>query len=135
MKSSSSNAVRKHEKKLRQYEEKNPDIKDDKYHELRRKVITIKVQIEKSTQRDQERRLKVEEHIQNVSMTDDDVLEKAFQENADINARNRKTEKNRQKRIKKKKEIQEKKQADMKTFYDEVIQPQLAKHIIMSIVQ
>ena len=68
-------------------------------------------------------------------MTDDDALEKAFQENADINARNRKTEKNRQKRIKKKKEIQEKKQADMKTFYDEVIQPQLAKHIIMSIVQ
>ena len=69
------------------------------------------------------------------NLTDEEALEQAFQENASINSKNRKAEKNKAKRIKKKKEIQEKKEAEAKKNYDEVIQPQIAKYIIMSIVQ
>lgn len=127
--------LRKQQKKLRQYQEKNPDIQDDEYHELRRKVISIKVQIEKSNQKKLELQEKLEERNKFNNLTDEEALEQAFQENASINSKNRKAEKNKAKRIKKKKEIQEKKEAEEKKIYDEVIQPQIAKYIIMSIVQ
>ena len=127
--------LRKQQKKLRQYQEKNPDIQDDGYHELRRKVISIKVQIEKSNQKKLELQEKLEERNKFNNLTDEEALEQAFQENAPINSKNRKAEKNKAKRIKKKKEIQEKKEAEAKKNYDEVIQPQIAKYIIMSIVQ
>lgn len=127
--------LRKQQKKLRQFMEKNPGVQNDEYHELRRKVIAIKVKIEMSSCKDQERVKK--EAARNVfsTMTEEEVLNQAYQENAQINAKNRKAAKNKERKEKKKNEIQKRKEEDMKKFYDEVIQPQLAKHIIMSIVQ
>ena len=127
--------LRKQEKKLRQFVEKNPGVHNDEYHELRRKVIAIKVKIEMSSRKDQENAKKVEDRNKFNNLTDEEALEQAFQENASINSKNRKAEKNKAKRIKKKKEIQEKKEAEEKKNYDEVIQPQIAKYIIMSIVK
>ena len=127
--------LRKQEKKLRQFVEKNPGVQNDEYHELRRKVIVLKVKIEMSARKNQERVKKEEERNKFYKMTEEEVLNQAYQENAQINAKNRKAAKNKEKKEKKNKEIQEKKEEDMKKFYEEVIQPQLAKHIIMSIVQ
>lgn len=127
--------LRKQQKKLRQFMEKNPGVQNDEYHELRRKVIAIKVKIEMSSRKDQERAQKEAARNEFSTMTEEEVLNQAYQENAQINAKNRKAAKNKEREEKKKNEIQKRKEEDMKKFYDEVIQPQLAKHIIMSIVQ
>ncbi len=115
--------------------EKNPGVQNDEYHRLRRKVIAIKVEIEMSSRKDQERVEKEASRTKFTTMTEEEVINQAYQENAQINARNHKSAKNKERKEKKKNEIQKRKEEDMKKFYDEVIQPQLAKHIILSIVQ
>ena len=118
------NAVRKAEKKLRRFKENNPGIINDRHEELRRGVIIAKLAEAKRQQRD----AKKSESLKNQNMSDDEVLDIYFKENAVKNA-----EKEKLALIKTEQDKQQ--QEFNKVFYEKVLQPALAKHIILSIVE
>ena len=118
------NAVRKAEKKFRIFKENNPGIINERHEELRRGVVVAKLAEAKKQQRD----AKKAESLKNQNMSSDEVLDIYFKENAEKNA-----EKQRLAVIKAEQDKQQKE--FNKVFYDKVIQPALAKHIILSIVE
>jgi hypothetical protein len=121
------NAVRNANKKLRNFETKNPGVHNERYKELLRGVIKAKVAVAKAEQRE----AKKEASLKVKNLTDDEVLDAAFQQNAKKNAKNAEN-----KRLEKIRLAEAKKQdEDKKEFYDKVLQPAMAKHIIMSIVE
>ena len=118
------NTVRKTEKKLRRFKEKNPGVIDDRYKELFRGVVTARVAEARKLQRAAEKA----ESLKNQNMSSDEVLDIHFKENAAKNA-----EKQRLAVIKAEQDKQQKE--FNKVFYDKVLQPAIAKHIILSIVE
>ena len=118
------NAVRKAQKKLRTFKENNPGVIDDRYKELYRGVIVAKVAEAKKQQRE----VKKADSLKNKNMSNDEVLDIHFKENAEKNA-----EKQRLALIKAEEDKQHRE--FNKVFYDKVLQPAIAKHIILSIVE
>ena len=118
------NAVRKAEKKFRIFKENNPGVINERYKELYRGVIVARVAQAKKQQRE----AKKAESLKNQNMSDDEVLDIHFKENAEKNA-----EKQRLAEIKAEQDKQQ--QEFNKVFYEKVLQPALAKHIILSIVE
>ena len=118
------NAVRKAEKKFRIFKENNPGIIDDRYKELYRGVIVARVAQAKKQQRE----AKKADSLKKQNMSDDEILDIHFKENAEKNA-----EKQRLAEIKAEQDKQQ--QEFNKVFYEKVLQPALAKHIILSIVE
>ena len=118
------NAVRKAEKKLREYETKHKGVRDDRYKELYRGVIVARVAQAKKQQREAEKT----DSLKKQNMSDDEFLDIHFKENAEKNA-----EKQRLAEIKAEQDKQQ--QEFNKVFYEKVLQPALAKHIILSIVE
>ena len=97
---------------------------DDRYKELYRGVVVAKVAEAKKQQRE----AKKADSLTNKNMSNDEVLDIHFKENAEKNA-----EKQRLALIKAEEDKQHKE--FNKVFYDKVLQPALAKHIILSIVE
>jgi len=125
------NAIRKADKKLRNYVKKNPGIIDDRYKELYKGVVVAKVAEARKLQRAAQKA----EARKKQNMSSEEVLDIHFKENAEKNA-----EKERLAVIKKEQDKiqaaqEEKDNKEYKEFYDKVIQPALAKHIILSIVE
>ena len=118
------NPVRKAKKKLREYETKHKGVRDERYKELYRGVVVAKVAEAKKLQRAAEKA----ETRKKQNMSDDEILDIHFKENAEKNA-----EKQRLAVIKAEQDKQQKE--FNKAFYDNVLQPALAKHIILSIVE
>jgi len=116
--------VRMATKKLRNFETKNPDVRNERYKELFRQ----KVEAEVSKHKFEVDAAKKQESMKLKNMSDNEFLDLSFKENAKINAKNNLLEKNRQ-------EEKLKQQEFNKQFYDEVLQPAIAKNIIMSIVE
>ena len=118
------NAVRKAEKKLREYETKHKGIRDDCYKELYRCVIVARIAQVKKQQREAEKA----DSLKKQNMSSEEVLDIHFKENAGKNAEKQK--------LAIIKEEQDKRQQEFnKVFYDNVLQPAIAKHIILSIVE
>ena len=121
------NAERKANKKLRAFEDKNPGVHNERYKELFKGVIMAKLAVAKAEQREDTK--KAAQKAKNI--TDDEALAVAFKQNAKKNAKNAEN-----KRLEKLRLAEAKKQdEDKKEFYDKVLQPAMAKHIIMSIVE
>ena len=118
------NPIRKADKKLREYETKHKGVRDDRYKELYRGVIVARVAQAKKQQRE----TKKADSLKKQNMSNDEVLDIHFKENAEKNA-----EKQRLAIIKTEQDKQQKE--FNKVFYDKVLQPALAKHIILSIVE
>ena len=122
-----SKAVRNASKKLRNFEAKNPGVRNERYEELYRGLIKAKVAVAKAEQREDKKKssLKIKH------LTDDEILETSFKQNAGKNAENAEN-----KRLEKLRLAESKKQTELnKEFYDKVLQPAMAKRIIMSIVE
>ena len=117
------NAVRKAEKKFRIFKENNPGVINDRYKELYRGVIVARVAQAKKQQRE----VKKADSLKKQNMSDDEFLDIHFKENAEKNA-----EKQRLAEIKAEQDKQQ--QEFNKVFYEKVLQPALAKNIILSIV-
>ena len=117
------NAVRKAEKKFRIFKENNPGVINERYKELYRGVIVARVAQAKKQQREAEKA----DSLKKQNMSDDEILDIHFKENAEKNA-----EKQRLAEIKAEQDKQQ--QEFNKVFYEKVLQPALAKHIILSIV-
>ena len=121
------NAERKANKKLRAYEEKYPGVRNERYKELFKGVIMAKLAVAKAEQREATK--KAAQKAKNI--TDDEALAAAFKQNAKKNAKNAEN-----KRLEMIRLAEAKKQDEVnKEFYDKVLQPAMAKHIIMSIVE
>ena len=121
------NAERKANKKLRMYEEKYPGVHNERYKELFKGVIMAKLAVAKAEQREAAK--KAAQKAKNI--TDDEALAVAFKQNAKKNAKNAEN-----KRLEEIRLAEVKKQDEVnKEFYDKVLQPAMAKHIIMSIVE
>ena len=118
------NAVRKAEKKFRIFKENNPGIINERHEELRRGVVVAKLAEARKQQRDAKKAVS----LKYKNMSNDEILDIHFKENAEKNA-----EKQRLTAIKAEQDKQQKE--FNKVFYDKVIQPALAKHIILSIVE
>ena len=118
------NAVRKAEKKFRIFKENNPGVINDRYKELYRGIIVAKVAEAKKQQRE----VKKAESLKNQNMSDDEILDIHFKENAEKNAEKEKLALIKTEQDKQQKEFN-------KVFYEKVLQPALAKHIILSIVE
>tara|TARA_B100000900_G_C20574440_1_gene714735 strand:+ start:884 stop:1297 length:414 start_codon:yes stop_codon:yes gene_type:complete len=118
------NAVRKAEKKFRNFKENNPGVIDERHEELRRGVVLAKLAEARKQQRD----AKKADSLKKQNMSDDEILDIHFKENAEKNA-----EKQRLAEIKAEQDKQQ--QEFNKVFYEKVLQPALAKHIILSIVE
>ena len=116
--------VRMTTKKLRNFETKNPGVRNERYKELFRQ----KVKAEVSKHKFEVDAAKKQESMKLKNMSDNEFLDRAFKENAKLNAKNNLLEKNKQ-------EEELKQQEFNKKLYDEIIQPAIAKNIIMSIVQ
>ena len=125
------NAVRKADKKLRNYVKKNPGIIDDRYKELYKGVVTARVAEARKLQRAAEKA----ESLKNKNMSSDQVLDIYFKENAEKNAEKQKLSEINAEKDKIRAIQEEKDNKEYKEFYDKVIQPALAKHIILSIVE
>ena len=129
------NKLRSAKKKLRTYETKNPNVKDERYMELKRNVIEIQVKIIKGEEYNKIKEKK-QEHKQRLNnMTDDEFLDLEHSQNAPINAANKKREKNKTKKAQKKEIANKEKEEKHKEIYDKVIQPMIARQIIMSIAE
>jgi hypothetical protein len=130
MKSSSSNAVRNANKKLRNYEQKNPGVRNERYKELLKGLIKAQVAVAKAEQR--EAKKKASQKIKN--LTDEEALDAAFKQNAPKNAiKNAENDEN--KRLEKVRLEESKKQDELDKEKYKVRQSEIAKHIIMSIVE
>jgi hypothetical protein len=118
------NAIRKAEKKLRIFKEKNPGVIDERYKELYKGVVSARVAEARKQQRD----AKKAESLKNKNMSSDEVLHIHFKENAKKNAEKQRLAVINAEQDKQNKEFN-------KVFYDNVLQPAIAKHIILSIVE
>tara|TARA_B100000035_G_scaffold5027_1_gene4485 strand:- start:54 stop:467 length:414 start_codon:yes stop_codon:yes gene_type:complete len=118
------NAVRKAEKNFRTFKQNNPGIINERHEELRRGVVVAKLAEARKQQRDAKKAVS----LKYKNMSNDEILDIHFKENAEKNA-----EKQRLTAIKAEQDKQQKE--FNKVFYDKVIQPALAKHIILSIVE
>jgi len=122
-------AVRNATKKLKNYETKNPGVKDERYAELQRGLIIANV----AAARLEQSIAKSAESHRFKDMSDDDFLEIEYQKNSQTNSDNRRKEKNKKRRERKKEKIAAEKIAEYQVFYDQVVQPAIAKHIILSL--
>ena len=129
------NKIRSAKKKLRTYETKNPGVKDERYMELKRNVIEIQVKIIKSEEFNQIKKEKQEQKQRLNDMSEDEFLELSHSQNSPINAANKKKEKNKARKERKKQLANKEKEEKHKEIYEKVIQPMIAKQIIMSIVE
>ena len=109
----SSNPVRNAIKKFNTYEAKHPGVIDDNREKLRRDVIIAKLV---ETKREDDKK-KVAERLLVATMTEEEVLEEAFQQNAPLNvAKNldiKKKKKNKKNNDRKKRNKQKKKQENV----------------------
>ena len=121
------NTERKANKKLRMFEEKYPGVRNERYKELFKGVIMAKLAVAKAEQREAAK--KAAQKAKNI--TDDEALAVAFKQNAKKNAKNAENKRLEMIRLAEAKKQDE----DKKEFYDKVLQPAMAKHIIMSIVE
>ena len=123
----SSNAIRNANKKLRMFEEKYPGVRNERYKELFKGVIMAKLAVAKAEQREDAKKAAQKDK----NITDDEALAVAFKQNAKKNAKNAEN-----KRLEMIRLAEVKKQDEFnKEYYDKVLQPAMAKHIIMSIVK
>lgn len=129
------NKLRSAKKKLRTYEEKHPGVKDERYMELKRNVIEIKVMTIKVEEHNKIMKEEQEKKQRLNDMTDDEFLDMVHSQNAPINAANKKREKNKKKKAQKKDIANKEKEEKHKEIYDKVIQPMIARQIIMSIAE
>ena len=125
------NDERKANKKLRNFEDKNPGVRNDRYKELYRGVVTAQVAAAKR----QQFKEKKAESLKKQKMSSEEVLDMHHKENATKNAENKqlaliKAEQDKISTVQKEKDNKE-----YKEFYDKVLQPAIAKHIILSIVE
>ena len=125
------NAVRKAEKKLRNYVKKNPGIIDNNYKELYKGVVVAKVAEAKKLQRAAEKA----ETRKKQNMSSEQVLDMHHKENAGKNAEKEKLAVIKAEQDKIRAAQEEKDNKEYKEFYDKVLQPAIAKHIILSIVE
>ena len=125
------NSVRKAEKKLRIFKENNPGIIDERHEELRRGVVVAKLTEAKKQRRD----TKKAESLKNQNMSNEEVLDIHFKENAEKNAEKEKLAVIKAEQDKISAVQKEKDNKEYKEFYDKVLQPAIAKHIILSIVE
>jgi len=125
------NAVRKAEKKLRNYVQNNPGVIDDRYKELYKGVVVAKVAQAKKLQRAAEKA----ESLKNKNMSSEEVLDIHFKENAAKNAENKQLALIKDEQDKNLAVEQAKQNEEYKEFYDKYIQPAVAKHIILSIIE
>ena len=125
------NAVRKADKKLRNYVKKNPGIIDDRYKELYKGVVVAKVAEAKKLQRAAEKA----ETRKKQNMSSEEVLNFHFKENSAKNAEKDQLALIKEEQDKNHIAEEEQKNKEYKEFYDKYIQPELAKHIILSIVE
>ena len=125
------NTVRKADKKLRRFKEKNPGVRDDRYEELFRGVVVAKVAEAKKLQRAAQKA----EARKKQNMSSDEVLDIHFKENAAKNAENKQLALIKDEQDKNHLAEEEKQNEEYKGFYDKYIQPAVAKHIILSIVE
>lgn len=129
------NKLRSAKKKLRTYEEKYPGVMDERYMELKRDVIEIQVKVIKAEEHKKFIQGEQEQKQRLNDMTDDEFLDMMHSQNAPINAANKKREKNKKKKEYKKEIANKEKEEKHKEIYDKVIQPMIARHIIMSIIE
>lgn len=129
------NKLRSAKKKLRTYETKNPGVKDERYMELKRNVIKIQVKIIKAEEFNLIKKEKQEQKQRLNDMSEEEFLELAHSQNAPINAANKKKEKNKARKDRKKQLANKEKEEKHKEIYEKVIQPMIAKQIIMSIAE
>tara|TARA_B100000575_G_scaffold243259_1_gene206916 strand:- start:265 stop:699 length:435 start_codon:yes stop_codon:yes gene_type:complete len=125
------NAIRKADKKLRNYVKKNPGIIDDRYKELYKGVVVAKVAEARKLQRAAEKA----ETRKKQNMSSEEVLDIHFKENAEKNAEKERLAVIKEEQDKNHIAEEEQKNKEYKEFYDKYIQPELAKHIILSIVE
>lgn len=125
------NAVRKAEKKLREYETKHKGVCDDRYKELYRGVIVARVAQAKKQQRE----TKKADSLKKQNMSDDEVLHIHFKENAEKNAEKQRLAVINAEQDKIRAVQEEKDNEEYKEFYDNVLQPAIAKNIVLSIVK
>ena len=125
------NAVRKANKKLRRFKEKNPGVIDDHYKGLFRGVVVAKVAEAKKLQRAAEKA----EARKKQNMSSEEFLDIHFKENAAKNAENKQLALIKDEQDKILAVEQAKENEEYKEFYNKYIQPAVAKHIILSIVE
>ena len=125
------NAIRKADKKFRNYVKKNPGIIDDRYKELYKGVVVAKVAEAKKLQRAAQKA----ETRKKQNMSSEEVLDIYFKENAEKNAEKERIALVKAEQDKIRAVQQEKDNKEYKEFYDKVLQPAIAKHIILSIVK
>ena len=125
------NAVRKAKKKLREYETKHKGVRDDRYKELYRGVVAAKVAEAKKHQRE----AKKADSLKKQNMSSEEVLNIHFKENAKKNAEKQRLALVKEEQDKIRLVQEEKYNKEYKEFYDNVLQPVIAKHIILSIVE
>ena len=119
-----SKAVRNASKKLRNFESKNQGVRNERYEELYRCMIKAKVAVAITARNEANK----SEYMKIKRLTDDEFLNMAFKQNAGKNAENKRLEKLRLEEAIKHAEFN-------KQFYNNVLQPAIAKNIIMSIVE
>ena len=125
------NTVRKADKKLRRFKEKNPGVRDDRYEELFRGVVVAKVAEAKKLQRAAQKA----EARKKQNMSSEEFLDIHFKENAAKNAENKQLALIKDEQDKILAVEQAKENEEYKEFYNKYIQPAVAKHIILSIVE
>ena len=125
------NGERKANKKLRIFEGNYPGLRNDRYKELRRAVVTAQVAAAKRQQFQE----KKAESLKKQNMSNDEFLDIHFKENAAKNAEKVKLALIKEEQDKKHIAQEAKQQKEYKEFYEKNIQPALAKHIILSIVE
>ena len=125
------NAVRKAKKKLREYETKHKGVRDDRYKELYRGVVTACVAEARKLQRAAQKA----ESLKNQNMSSEEVLYIHFKENAKKNAEKEKLAIIKAEQDKIRAVQEDKDNKEYKEFYDKILQPAIAKHIILSIVE
>ena len=108
-----SKAVRNASKKLRNFETKNPGVRNERYEELYRCLIKAKVAVAKAEQKESNK----SESMKIKRLTDDEFLDMAFKQNAKKNTENNRLEKVRQEEATKLADID----AANKQFYDNVL--------------
>ena len=117
-------SIRMTTKKLRMFETKNPGVRNERYKELYRDMLKAKVSVHNAGVA----AAKKQESTKLKNMSDNEFLDLSFKENAKINAKNNLLEKNKREEALEQQEFNKK-------FYDDIIQPVIAKNIIMSIVE
>ena len=111
------NAVRKTEKKLRNYVKKNPGVIDERYRELYKGVVVAKVTEARKLQRAAEKA----ESLKKQNMSSEEVLHIHFKENAKKNAEKEKLAVIKAEQDKISAVQKEKDNKEYKEFYDKIL--------------